>query len=270
MKKEETRLRELVPRDEIEFLIREATVPSIGDIRADKRYQKEIWSACEKCGKKRWVRLLRGEPRNTLCNACARDKKIERHCRICGEKFKVHGFQVTAGVGFYCSSECRKIAQSRRMSGDKHPMWRGGKIKRVCEECGCDFEVFPCTVKVGRGKFCSPSCNMVNQRKRGMFCQTPNGIETALIALLEKNGLPFKYTGNGEVWFGNRNPDFINTDGRKQAIELFGTYWHPVFDVANRTEHYKQYGIDCLVIWEDELANPPRLIQKIKRFANAR
>ena len=102
------------------------------------------------------------------------------------------------------------------------------------------------------------------------FCQTPNKAESALIALFGKNGLPFKYTGNGEVWFGNRNPDFINTNGRKQVIELFGTYWHPVFDVADRTEHYKKYAFGCLVIWEDELSNLPKLTQKIKRFANAK
>ena len=77
--------------------------------------------------------------------------------------------------------------------------------------------------------------------------------------------MPFKFVGGGEVWLGNRNPDFINTNGKKQVIELFGTYWHPVFDVANRIEHYKQYGFACLIIWEDELADLSKLTKKIKR-----
>ena len=107
---------------------------------------------------------------------------------------------------------------------------------------------------------------MINRRKRGEFCQTPNKGESKLISLLEKNSFPFRYVGNGEVWFGNRNPDFINTDGKKQVIELFGAYWHPVFDVADRMEHYKQYGFDALIIWEDEFADLSKLTKKIKKW----
>jgi len=94
----------------------------------------------------------------------------------------------------------------------------------------------------------------------------PNKIEQSLIDLIKKSNLPCKFVGNGEVWLGNRNPDFINTNGKKQVIELFGTHWHPVFDVADRVEHYKQYGFDALIIWEDELRKPDKVIKKIKRF----
>ena len=94
----------------------------------------------------------------------------------------------------------------------------------------------------------------------------PNKIEQALINLVKKNNLPCKFVGNGEVWLGSRNPDFISTNGKKQVIELFGTYWHPVFDMADRVEHYKQYGFDVLIIWEDELRKPDKVIKKIKKF----
>jgi len=50
------------------------------------------------------------------------------------------------------------------------------------------------------------------------------------------------------------------------VIELLGTYWHPLFDGADRIEHYKQYGCDCLAIWEDELREPTKVIKKIRRF----
>ena len=217
---------------------------SIGDIRVGTNYQKEVWFACELCGKERWVRLVRGEPRNIFCNACSRDKKIERQCLICGGKFKVHRYLVVDGYGMYCSPECRRIAQLGRVAGAKHPMWKGGKILHHCEECGKPFEAH----LSAKRHFCSCSCHMINQRKQGMFCKTPNGVETTLIELLEKNNLPFKYIGNGEVWLGNRNPDFISANGKKQVIELLGTYWHPLFDGANRLEHYKQYGFDCLIV----------------------
>lgn len=35
---------------------------------------------------------------------------------------------------------------------------KSSKIKRVCEQCGKEFYVFPSIVKTGRGKFCSVAC----------------------------------------------------------------------------------------------------------------
>jgi len=206
-----------------------------------------------------------GKPRNNLCNSCSRDKKLERFCPVCNRTFRTHRYSVDMGQGVCCSAECATKYRDYP-SGDRHPMWNGGKVTRVCQECGHDFDVSPYVIKQGKGKFCSQSCHMINQRKHGVFCQTPNKIESVLINLLSLNGLPFKYVGNGEVWLGNRNPDFINTNGKKQVIELFGTYWHPIFDVADRIEHYKQYGFDCLTIWEDELSDSDKVLTKIKRF----
>ncbi len=31
-----------------------------------------IWQACDQCGKERWVRLIRGIPKNTRCLTCER------------------------------------------------------------------------------------------------------------------------------------------------------------------------------------------------------
>lgn len=95
----------------------------------------------------------------------------------------------------------------------------------------------------------------------------PNKPEQHLIALIETNHLPFKYVGDGEFILGGRCPDFLNTDGKKQLIELFGTYWHPIFDVAERAEHFRSYGFNTLVIWEDELVDEAKVLRKIKSFA---
>ena len=51
-------------------------MPQIGDIvkaedinkASNKRY---IWTACEDCGKCRWVQLRNGQPANRRCNSCA-------------------------------------------------------------------------------------------------------------------------------------------------------------------------------------------------------
>jgi len=95
----------------------------------------------------------------------------------------------------------------------------------------------------------------------------PTKPEQQLIDWIDKYKLPYKYVGDGQFILGGKCPDFLNVDGKKQVIELFGTYWHPMFDVAERTEHFRQYGFSTLIIWEDELNNPGKLVKKVKAFA---
>jgi len=96
---------------------------------------------------------------------------------------------------------------------------------------------------------------------------SPNKAESYLQSLLD-HSFPsqWKFVGNGEVIIGSKNPDFININGKKQVIELFGVYWHPLFDAAKRMAHFQQYGFSTLIIWEDELKNKDVVIKKIKSF----
>ena len=45
------------------------------------------------------------------------------------------------------------------IASEKHPNWRGGKIKRNCEYCDKKFFVKPSAIKRG-GKFCSVNCSL--------------------------------------------------------------------------------------------------------------
>lgn len=123
------------------------------------------------------------------------------------------------------------------------------------------------------GKHHTEEANEKNRRAhseamlRGHYCTKPTKPEGILIRLIEEHHLPFKYVGDGQVVLGGKCPDFININGKKQVIEMFGTYWHPIFDVARKKEHYCQYGFDTLVIWEDELKNEETTLKKIQRFA---
>ena len=104
----------------------------------------------------------------------------------------------------------------------------------------------------------------------------PNKIEQKLDYLLQERGLPFKYVGGGEVIIGGRMPDFININGVKQVIELFGDYWHSPLLRPNTKysvtydgvrKHYHKYGFDTLIVWEGELANKDALVDKIASWA---
>jgi len=100
-------------------------------------------------------------------------------------------------------------------------------------------------------------------------CETkPNKLEILLNNIIEGvTPSEFKYVGDGQVWIGGKNPDWINVNGKKQVIELFGDYWHKIEDEEIRKSHFKQYGFDCLVIWEAEFKDTEQLKIKVKNYS---
>lgn len=83
-----------------------------------------------------------------------------------------------------------------------------------------------------------------------------NKIETKLKYILD-DLFPneYKYTGDGSIIIEGKMPDFININGQKKIIELFGNYWHKKEDEMIRMEYFNKYGYETLIIWEDEIKN---------------
>lgn len=104
----------------------------------------------------------------------------------------------------------------------------------------------------------------------------PNKPETVIMDMLESI-CPgeFKFVGDGQVIIAGKNPDFININGHKQIIELFGDYWHGKMarcyeeTEKGRIKLFKQYGFDTLVIWERELRVPNKVADKIAKFTSS-
>jgi len=92
----------------------------------------------------------------------------------------------------------------------------------------------------------------------------PNRKEAVLLSIIERNHLPFEYVGDGKVIIDGYCPDFINNNGGKQIIELYGDYWHKSDNPQKRIDHFKRYGFRTLVIWEHELINEENVLDKIK------
>ena len=78
----------------------------------------------------------------------------------------------------------------------------------------------------------------------------------------------YKFVGDGSVIIGGKCPDFININGQKKLIELFGDYWRRNDDEGNRVFQFKLFGFDTLVVWEHELKdnNIEMTIAKIMEF----
>ena len=230
-----------------------------------------------------------------------------KHCLICGVQFWVRPGRLETAK--YCSNECRYKGRIGKplgidISRDKNPNWRGGYY-RECDYCGGKYWVMPYRRK--GSKFCSRSCaakancrfSCLNKdlefqlkrqeasrrghgtseyrQKMGFLLRSrqrkgPNKVEKQLIELISAHELPFKYTGDGSLIIGGYCPDFANSDGKKQLIELFGHYWHKKdkmpwhYSELGRIMAYNSLGFKCLVIWEHELEDKEAVVKKIADF----
>ncbi len=116
--------------------------------------------------------------------------------------------------------------------------------------------------------------------KRVLSCQKPNKAENVLINLLRKHSFPFRYVGNGQIIIDGKCPDFIGIEDSRKVIELFGRPWHDPshsdkFDVTyDRTEEgrkkfFTKHGYDCLIVWDDELGDEGKIVERINTFIGA-
>lgn len=97
--------------------------------------------------------------------------------------------------------------------------------------------------------------------RRGLV-KRPTRPEQRLIDISDKYNLPLRYTGNKSFWIETVNPDFVEVNGKKICIEVFGDYWHDRLLNSNvryadteeaKRETLKKYGWKCIVLWESAL-----------------
>ncbi|MDO9581338.1 MAG: hypothetical protein Q7J06_12390 [Bacteroidales bacterium] len=94
----------------------------------------------------------------------------------------------------------------------------------------------------------------------------PNKYERMFDKFLQDNfPSEWKYVGDGKLIIDRKNPDFININGKKAIIELWGDYWHKGDDPERLIDFYGKYGYRTLVIWTHELKHPETLKEKIRR-----
>jgi transposase len=105
----------------------------------------------------------------------------------------------------------------------------------------------------------------------------PTHAEEILLRIIKKHHFPFKYVGDGQVIIGCLNPDFIHCDGQKKVIEVFGRVYHdPEVSFLHldwkrqpfgRIAYYAQFGYDCLILWDDELEDEEKVVERVKSWA---
>lgn len=106
----------------------------------------------------------------------------------------------------------------------------------------------------------------------------PTKPEQILASILDKYFPEFRYNGDYSlgIMIAGQIPDFINVNGKKEIIEVFGDYHHSPEVLGDRWQGselgkvmiYNSLGWKCLVIWEHALKEltEEELIHKIETF----
>lgn len=114
--------------------------------------------------------------------------KVKCVCKQCDNKFEVFPFRIKRGDGKFCSRECYGKWQSKHYKSENSPSWRGGGIKRICQQCGKEFKISPHKINKGYGKFCSIKCRGQSQKKREKRICQQCGKEFREIPSVIRNG----------------------------------------------------------------------------------
>ena len=252
-----------------------------------------IERVCQRCGKHFYTfpsRVEVGAAKYCSRNCINGSSHIRMICQQCGKVYETYNCRTQNGRRKYCSKECRYDAQRN-------------KVKRVCEYCGKEFMVIPSRIKRGVARYCSRSCGgkgktFSKEHRQKMseafkrLWQQPDYIKMELASLrvrptkpelqlkviLDKHFPQFKYNGDFSlgITLSGLIPDFVNVNGKKEVIEVFGEYWHSKDDIRwNYTElgrimAYNSIGYRCLIIWDSELKDEQVVIDKIRGFAKRR
>jgi G:T-mismatch repair DNA endonuclease (very short patch repair protein) len=163
-------------------------------------------------------------------------------------------------LGIYDTKEYRK-----KLSASHKKIWKNPNSSYNSEER---------SIKISRSmKKLYTDEGYLKKLQKGLKTK-PNKPEQFIIKILRVvNKNNFKFVGNFTKWIGGRNPDFLDKNNNK-IIELFGDYWHSkeltglskLEHENERKKHFKKYGYDTLIIWEHELKNKNKIINKINEF----
>ena len=196
--------------------------------RLKPQSNKRIVAVCEGCGK---VREVRKYGYHALCLSCAL-------------------------TGRHLSKETRdRIGEAQR--GEKHHNFgkhRSAETKRkigdASKKCWQDEEYIKKVLTARNVK--------------------PNKQEQ-LLALILSHLMPNEFGYNGDfrlgISIGRKIPDFVDVNGHKRIIELFGEPFHsPLWTMKryiparrryNETiKNYKKYGYKCIVFWARDIDRP--------------
>lgn len=219
--------------------------------------------------------------KNHFCRECFKQerkaKKVEVRCDNCGKIIEKEPNEIRRTKLHFCNSKCWGGWISKNRSGGKSPNYR--KVGVKCDNCGDIILKPPVELKRRKIKhhFCNKKCEGQwratdkvwgeHLKKIGSNIRSPTKPELFFKEICERNNLPFHYVGDGQIWIGKKgekqlNPDFVEGNGKKIAVEIF-SYWHDPLrrhckvpysqTYKGRKKILKKYGWKLVVFWQEDL-----------------
>lgn len=97
----------------------------------------------------------------------------------------------------------------------------------------------------------------------------PTSLEIKFQEIINKNGLPYKFVGDGSFMIGRKNPDFININNKKIAIEVYARF-HKLKHAEtieqwkeDRKEFFAEYGWELMFFDETEV-NENHILKRLE------
>jgi hypothetical protein len=181
----------------------------------------------------------------------------------------------------------RRMSESHKgvpLSGEHRKSIGAASIRTWAAKSNEEREQWAKNISVGeKGKFvseetkkkCSISSKILwrnpDHARKCLVINSPNKAEMKLLGVLNTM-YPgeWKFVGDGQVIIGGKYPDFINVNGAKKIIELYGERWHQQDDAPKRIGTFKPFGYETLIIWYKELRNIKTLKQSIALFCEGK
>lgn len=165
-------------------------------------------------GHSAWNKGLKG------FRAGQRKLRTQLYCIICKGKIKLLYPSLKRKT---CSPICETTLKKTYV-GKK--CWNWIEIPLVkCPTCKLNFRPQrgakkhcskPCVIKARIGEKQSKSTIQKRLHRRPM-----SSLEIKMQQIIQDNNLPYKFVGNGKFFIDNINPDFVNINGEKKAIEVY-------------------------------------------------
>lgn len=229
------------------------------DLSYLKKYQFKKGHKFVLGGEKGWFRKGEKPARHREGCQCFRcnTKRKKPILKLCCERCKKE-FMTNNNKRRFCSRRCvnkgrektqehvKKIVESRIRNGTNVGYWKNKKMPEYVKE------------KLRQAR--------MKQKIPTKFTKP----ELKFMRIIRRHNLPYKFTGDGSFWIENINPDFVQTNGKKICVEVWGDYWHSnpeyySYNKLNRTQIsnlikdnqklniLKKYGWQRIVFWEHEL-----------------
>lgn len=195
-------------------------------------------------------------------------------CMTCKKTF----FKPPSAKSIFCSKECL-YENMRKQKGIHSRNWKGGiSSNNKCVDCqiGISYAAKRC-------KSCAAKLMPHMQLKDKPWLRTRKVIKKALRRhpisslelkfqkIIDKYQLPYRYVGNGKFFIERKNPDFININGEKKAIEVYARkHKEKLRNISidqwqkERQEIFAKYGWKVIFFDEVQLNNEKNVLLALK------